>query len=58
MPKIRYTDVRLSEGSLAVVAQANTIIEDYAAQGFDLTLRQLYYQFVSRGLIENSDREG
>ena len=29
---------------------------DYQGQGFSLTLRQLYYQFVSRALIENTER--
>ncbi len=42
--------------TLEVVAQANAIIADYAAQGFSLTLRQLYYQFVARDLIPNTER--
>lgn len=33
------------------------IIEDYQRQGYDLTLRQLYYQLVSRDLIENVKEE-
>ena len=40
--------------SLAVIEKANEILEQYAAQGFDLTLRQLYYQFVARDLVPNS----
>lgn len=40
--------------TLAVIAQANEIIEEYQAQGFTLTLRQLYYQFVARDLIPNT----
>jgi hypothetical protein len=39
--------------TLSVVEQANTIIEEYLAQGFTLTLRQLFYQFVARALLEN-----
>jgi hypothetical protein len=39
--------------TLAVIRQANTIIDEYAALGFTLTLRQLFYQFVSRDLIPN-----
>src|SRR5215510_2497747 len=39
--------------TLIVVEQANTIIEEYLAQDFLLTLRQLFYQFVARGLLEN-----
>jgi hypothetical protein len=35
------------------IEQANQIILEYQRQGFTLTLRQLYYQFVARGLLEN-----
>lgn len=55
MPTIQYVEKRFSEATLAVIDRANEIIEEYAEQGFDLTLRQLYYQFVSRGLLENSE---
>jgi hypothetical protein len=41
MPKIKYINKSISVDRLAVVDQANTIIEEYAAAGFDLTLRQL-----------------
>lgn len=57
MPKIRYQQKSFRADSLEVIEQANAIIEIYAAQGFDLTLRQLFYQFVSRGLIPNKDSE-
>ncbi len=57
MPKVRYVDIAFSPARLAVIDQANRIIEEYAAQGFDLTLRQLYYQFVSRDLIPNRQQE-
>jgi hypothetical protein len=57
MPKIHYQNWRPDENSLATVAQANEIIEAYAAKGFDLTLRQLYYQFVARDIIPNKDVE-
>ncbi|MEM9584771.1 MAG: hypothetical protein AAGA08_16795 [Pseudomonadota bacterium] len=39
-----------------LIQRASSIIEDYEDQGFSLTLRQLYYQFVARGIIENSER--
>jgi len=57
MSKIRYVNKKLSAGSLQIVEQANDIIDEYQAQGFDLTLRQLYYQFVSRDLIANKQTE-
>lgn len=40
--------------SLQLVDSANEIISEYAADGFQLTLRQMYYQFVSQNLIENT----
>lgn len=57
MPKIEYVPRRFSDKSLAIIENANTIIEEYQKQGFELTLRQLYYQFVSRDLITNTQRE-
>jgi len=44
-------------GTMAVIDQANAIISAFQARGFVLTLRQLYYQFVSRSLIENRQTE-
>lgn len=40
-----------------VIMLANGIIDEYMADGYDLTLRQLYYQFVARDLIPNSQSE-
>ena len=54
MPKIAYMKKSLSPDRLALIEQANTIIAEYAEQGFELTLRQLYYQFVSRDLFPAS----
>ncbi len=54
MPNICYVERRFNAESQAIINQANTIIVDYAAQGYDLTLRQLYYQFVSRDLLGNT----
>lgn len=49
------TDFKAS--SRKVIRQANSIITEYEEQGFILTLRQLYYQFVKRGFIPNNLRE-
>lgn len=57
MSKVCYVDKRFSQGSLDIIESANEIIEEYQNQGFDLTLRQLYYQFVSRDLIANKQTE-
>jgi hypothetical protein len=57
MPRICYIAKNFGPAALQVIREANAIIADYAAQGYDLTLRQLYYQFVSRDLIPNRQSE-
>lgn len=57
MPKILYIQKSFRESSLAIIMKANEIIQKYAEQGFDLTLRQLYYQFVARDIIRNTQKE-
>lgn len=52
--KIKYKDWNPKPPTLALVYTANEIIDEYQAAGYVLTLRQLYYQFVARGIIENS----
>lgn len=39
-----------------MIGTADKIIAEYDAQGFKLTLRQLYYQFVARAVIENTQQ--
>ena len=56
MPLIKYIDWNPSAKSRATLKQANEIIDYFEKQGFDLTLRQLYYQFVARDLIPNTER--
>jgi len=51
---IAYEHKQFSRASEAKIEQANAIIAEYQAQGFSLTLRQLYYQHVARGLIPNT----
>lgn len=54
--KEKFENFNFKSATLDVINQANEIIEEYQADGFDLTLRQLYYQFVSRDLIPNSQK--
>jgi len=54
--KICYEEHRFNASTQALVELAGAIIEEYADQGFDLTLRQLYYQMVARGHIDNDQR--
>lgn len=48
---------KFNQSSLEVIARARKIVEDYLNDGLDLTLRQLYYQFVSRNWLKNEDRQ-
>jgi hypothetical protein len=57
MPFESFTTINFKPKTRRVIEQANEIINDYLAQGFKLTLRQLYYQFVSRDLIPNKQSE-
>ena len=57
MPQVCYVPKAFSPASLELIGRANAICADYQTQGYDLTLRQLYYQFVARGWIANRDSE-
>lgn len=54
MPKVFYQDRKFGAKALAIIETANEICADYMAQGYTLTLRQLYYQFVARDLSPNT----
>jgi hypothetical protein len=56
MPKIRYEPRTFKPRSMKLIGTANDIIDEYTRQGYDLTLRQLYYQFVARDVIPNNQR--
>jgi hypothetical protein len=51
--KEAFTTIKFQARTLAVIEPANAIIAEYEAQGFTMSLRQLYYQFVSRDLLPN-----
>ena len=57
MACITFVSRTFSAKSKALINYANDIVAEYMAQGFRLTLRQLYYQFVSRDLIPNKQKE-
>lgn len=49
-----FIDKKFSAAHRQLIKQANSIIEEYAAQGYKLTLRQIHYQFVARDWYENT----
>ena len=56
MPKIEYKSIKFQQKSLELIRLVNQVVEEYQAQGYELTLRQAYYQLVARGYIPNNER--
>jgi len=54
--KFQYQDITFRKKALVLIDQAENIIDEYQAQGYDLTLRQLYYKFVARDLFPEDRR--
>lgn len=53
----QFINQRFNRHSIDLINKANVILIEYEEQGFILTLRQLYYQFVARGFLENNIKE-
>jgi len=51
MPFICYKNKRFTDQYKDIISKANAVLNEYAAQGYSLTLRQLYYKFVARDLF-------
>lgn len=54
--KEQFIEKRFMDKGLERIRLVNDILDEYRGQGFDLSLRQLYYQLVARDYIENSVR--
>ena len=55
--KEQYKDITIRTKTRQRIEQVNEILEEYSRQGFSMTIRQLYYQMVSRGVIAFDNRE-
>lgn len=55
--KKKFRESKLNLGRLVRLKQINDIISEYSEQGYRLTLRQLYYQLVSRDIVPNQQKE-
>ncbi len=53
MPKIAYITHKFQQDALLIIASANRVIENYRKQGYTLTLRGLYYQFIAEDLFSD-----
>lgn len=54
MSKICYVSKKFNEEHADIIRQANSFIVKYQNAGYSLTLRQLYYQFVSKDAFPQS----
>lgn len=52
-----FVPKRFSPAHQTIIDQADAICAEYQQQGLTVTLRQVYYQFVARGLIPNKQTE-
>ena len=57
MTKARYKEQNFQAKTLKIIDLANEIVESYTARNLLITIRQLYYQFVSRNAIANKMSE-
>ena len=52
-----YQEKRFRTDTLGLIETINSIVDEYEAQGYVLTTRQLYYQLVARDIIPNNLQE-
>lgn len=55
--KEAFKEYRFTKKILERIELANRILEDLTRQGYNISLRQLYYQLVSKGEIANNQKE-
>lgn len=58
MPNVKekFIEKRFNSASRALIVIINNILDDYRLQGYDLSLRQLYYQLVARNIVPNTEQ--
>lgn len=52
----RFIEKNFRQQAIEKIHIINSILREYEAENYDLSLRQLYYQMVARGYIENSQK--
>jgi hypothetical protein len=55
--KEAYKSIKFRPTTLVLIDKCNDILDRYTAAGYDMTLRQLYYQLVSADEIPNNQKE-
>jgi hypothetical protein len=54
MAKEQFVDIAFRTKTVALIQKANVILNANVKAGYTMTLRQLYYQLVQSGVIENN----
>ena len=57
MGKVCYTPKNFNAANQALIDFMNRVVRSYQDDGYDLTVRQLYYQLVARDVIPNNLQE-
>ena len=52
--KEKFLDHRFGRDSLSILDEITAILDEYEGLGFDLSLRQLYYQLIARDVLPES----
>jgi hypothetical protein len=55
MKLITYCEHRFTPRTKALINKVNEILEEHRAAGYTLSLRQIFYQLVARGVVENNE---
>lgn len=50
---IKYVDNRFGKAAMQIIGQVNAVIDEFAKQGYSMTVRQIYYQFLSREWMDD-----
>lgn len=54
--KEAFITKRFNRESIRLIEIVNQILDDYYRAGYDLSLRQLYYQLVARNIVPNTEK--
>jgi len=49
-----FVDKNFRDDTYYLIEEVNSVLDKYREMGYDLTVRQVYYQLVAQALIENS----
>lgn len=56
MAKIEYVSKKFRADKIDLIERVNEVVTEWQQQSYSLTLRQVYYQLVSKNIIENNMR--